>query len=199
MLAVMNTDPVPQRRKSLTEEAFASFLFWLSPDHEQAARNYLEVRAKLVKFFVRKGCAHAEEQADLTLDRAALIVHADPSKYPIPIALCCGVARKVWLEYLREIVPGTLEDQQVAAPANENSFSSDCEGICLDSCLEELSARERDLIIQYHQFKGSEKIKTRKRLAEAYGGINKLRITAYRIRVRLHDCITNCVQRSGPN
>src|SRR5262249_2274533 len=152
MLAVMSTDPVPQRGKSLTEESFTSFLFWLSPDHEQAARNYLEVRAKLVKFFVRKGCAHAEDQADLTLDRVALIVHADPSKYPIPIALCCGVARRVWLEYLRETVPGTLEDHQIAAPANESAFSSDCDGICLDSCLEELSTRERDLIIQYHQF-----------------------------------------------
>ena len=199
MLAVMNTDPVPQRAKSLTQEAFASFLLWLSPDHEQAATRYLEIRRKLVKFFVRKGCAHAEDLSDRTLDRAALIVHADPTKYSNPTALCCGVARKVWLEYLREVVPSALKDDEIAAPINYSAVSSECEAICLDSCLEELSARDRDLITRYHQFKGSEKIETRKRLAEAHGGINKLRITAYRIRVRLQECITDCVQRSAPN
>jgi DNA-directed RNA polymerase specialized sigma24 family protein len=195
----MSTDQVPQRAKSLTQEAFASFLLWLSPDHEQAAGKYLEIRLKLVKFFVRKGCAHAEDQSDETLDRAALIVHQDPTRYSNPIALCCGVARKVWLEYLRKVVPAPLEDNKIAAPTNYGAVSSEYEAICLDSCLEELSARDRDLITQYHQFKGSEKIETRKRLAEAHGGVNKLRITAYRIRVRLHECITNCVQRSAPN
>lgn len=70
---------------------------------------------------------------------------------------------------------------------------------CLDSCLEELSAHDRDLIIQYHQFQGSQKIETRKCLAEAYGGLNKLRVTAHRIRLRLHECITSCVQRSPSN
>ena len=166
MLAAMSTDPGFRKAKSLTQEAFASFLLWLSTDHEQAARKYLEIRFRLVKFFVRKGCAHAEETADRTLDRAALIVHADPTKYSSPIGLCCGVARKV---------------------------------VCLDSCLEELSARDRDLIIQYHQFQGSQKIETRKCLAEAYGGLNKLRVTAHRIRLRLHECITSCVQRSPSN
>jgi hypothetical protein len=199
MLAAMSTDSGSKKAKSLTQEAFASFLLWLSPDHELAARKYLEIRLKLVKLFVRKGCAHAEESADRTLDRAALIVHEDPAKYSSPIGLCCGVARKIWLENLREVMPETLESDEIPAPIKYNVASSERESVCLDCCLQELSARDRDLITQYHQFQGSQKIETRKCLAETYGGLNKLRVTAHRIRLRLHDCITGCVQRSAPN
>jgi len=199
MLAAMSTDPVSRKVKSLTQEDFTAFLLWLSPDHEQAARKYLEIRFKLVKFFVRKGCAHAEEMADGTLDRAASIVHADPAKYSSPIGLCCGVARKVWLENLRRVEPEALESDDVPAPTKYNVVFTEREAVCLESCLQELSARDRDLITQYHQFQGSQKIETRKCLAEAHGGLNRLRVTAYRIRVRLHDCITHCVQRSAPN
>ena len=142
MLAAMSTDQGPRKAKSLTQEEFASFLLWLSEDHEQAARKYLEIRLKLVKFFVRKGCAHAEETADRTLDRAALIVHADPAKYSSPIALCCGVARKVWLEYLREVAPETLKNEELPAPTGYNAASGERDVICLESCLQELSARD---------------------------------------------------------
>ena len=127
MLPAMSTDPVSRNARSLTQEAFASFLSWLSADHDQAARQYLEIRLKLVKFFVRKGCAHAEELADRTLDRAASIVLADPAKYSSPIGLCCGVARKVWLENLREIEPEALKSDEIPAPsiASPSGFDSD--------------------------------------------------------------------------
>src|SRR5947209_3692202 len=85
----------------LTPEAFASFLCWLSPDQSQAASKYLELRQQIVKLFVRKGCMHADDLADRTLDRAMRIAHSEPGKYSSVIALCCGVARLVWLEYLR--------------------------------------------------------------------------------------------------
>jgi hypothetical protein len=55
------------------------------------------------------------------------------------------------------------------------------------------------LITQYHRFQGREKIETRKHLAEIHGGLNKLRITACRIRARLHDCISSCVRCSPLN
>lgn len=197
MLAAMSTDPGSKKAKSLTQEAFASLLLWLSPDHDQAARKYLEIRLKLVKFFVRKGCVHAEDLADRTLDRAASIVLADPEKYCSPIGLCCGVARKVWLENLREVAPEALKSDEIPAPIKYNVAFGEREAVCLDCCLQELSGRDRDLITQYHQFQGSQKIETRKCLAETYGGLNKLRVTAHRIRLRLHECITNCVQRSA--
>lgn len=195
----MAADPAPQRKGFLTQEAFAAFLLWLSPSQEQAAFQYLELRQTLVKYFVRKGCAHAEDLTDRTLDRVALIVHHEPGKYPTPIALCCGVARRVWLEYLREASFGPLEDDNIPEPTPPNDDFTEDELRCLGSCLERLSSHDRELITQYHLYQGRKKIETRKHLAQIYGGFNKLRITAYRIRTRLHDCINGCVQRSALN
>jgi hypothetical protein len=195
----MDLQPNPERQRYLTPEVFASFLLWLSPDPGRAAREYLEISKTLVKFFVRKGCTHAEELTDRTLDRVVLIVHREPGKYSRPIALCCGVARKVWQEYRRELEPGPLENENIPAPAPPEDEFSEQELQCLSHCLDQLPPGDRELITQYHQFQGRQKIENRKDLARRHGGLNKLRITAYRIRARLHDCISSCTQHSALN
>jgi DNA-directed RNA polymerase specialized sigma24 family protein len=199
MLSSMDLQPSPEPKRHLSQESFAAFLRWLSPDNGQAAKEYLRLRQALGKYFVRKGCAHAEELTDRTLDRVVLIVHGEPDKYPTPISLCCGVARRVWLEYLREAVPDALEEERVAVANPTYNDLAEREISCLESCLERLPTRERELITRYHQFEGRKKIETRQQLAQTYGGLNKLRITAYRIRVRLHDCVSGCLQRSALN
>jgi DNA-directed RNA polymerase specialized sigma24 family protein len=195
----MDANPAPRPKRFLTKEAFGAFLLWLSPNQEQAAGKYLEIRQTLVKYFVRKGCAHSEDLSDRTLDRVALIVQHEPEKYPVVIALCCGVARRVWLEYLREAVLDPLEDENL--PQNvfiEEDFSED-EFRCLDACLQELPVRDRELITEYHRFQGRDKIEIRKQMAETQGGLNRLRITTCRIRSRLHACIHGCIERSALN
>ena len=152
-----------------------------------------------MKFFIRKGCAHGEELTDQTLDRVVLIVHRQPGKYPKPISLCYGVAKKVWFEYRNKILPQTLEDENIAAPPPPEDEFTDHEMQCLRHCLDQLPQRDRELITQYHQFQGRQKIENRKQLAQFHGGLNKLRITTFRIRARLHDCIAGCVQRSASN
>lgn len=193
----MDLQPTPERQRHLTTEAFASFLVWLSPDPGQAAREYLDIRKSLVKFFVRKGCAHAEELTDQTLDRAVLIVHREPGKYSRPISLCCGVAKKVWLEDIKKVEPEALEGEDIPAPVLPEDDFTEHELQCLSHCLEHLPLSDRELITEYHQFQGRQKIENRKHLAQLYGGLNKLRITTCRIRTRLHDCINSCVQRSA--
>ena len=195
----MNLQPIPGKHRSLTQEGFASFLLWLSPDPGRAAREYLDISKTLMKFFVRKGCAHAEELTDRTVDRVVLIVHNDPKKYSNPISLCCGVARRVWYEYLREITPEALEDDNVPAPSQPEDDFTERELQCLRHCLDQLPLRDRELITRYHQFQGHQKIETRKQLAQIHGGLNRLRITACRIRARLHCCIDSCMQRSDMN
>jgi len=195
----MDLQPTPERQRYLTPEVFASFLLWLSPDQGRAAREYLDIRRTLVRFFVKKGCAHAEELTDRTLDRVVLIVHREPGKYSTPVSLCCGVARRVWLEYLREVMPATLEDDNIPAPTPPEDDFTEHEVQCLKRCLDQLPLSDRELITQYHQFQGRQRIDNRKHLAKVYGGHNKLRIAACRIRARLHDCIGSCVQRSGLN
>lgn len=190
-------DTAPSSQKGVvTAEAFASFLFWLSPDQAHAARKYLDLRQVIVKLFIRKGCAHADDLADRTLDRVVHIAYREPNKYRSAIALCCGVARNVWLEYRREKTPESLEEDRIVAPQFVEEDFSEQEVQCLNCCLDQLSARDRELIVKYHQFRGREKIEVRKQLADAYGGLNKIRIAAYRIRLRLHDCVSSCVQRS---
>jgi len=195
----MDLQPNPERQRYLTPEVFASFLLWLSPDPGQGAREYLDIRKALMKFFVRKGCAHAEELTDRTLDRVVLIVHREPEKYPKPISLCCGVARRVWWESRREVTPQPLEDENISAPVQPEDDFTEHEMQCLNHCLDQLPLRDRELITQYHQFQGRQKIENRKQLAQFHGGLNKLRITTFRIRARLHDCIAGCVQRSASN
>jgi len=195
----MDQQPSPERQRNLTPEVFASFLLWLSPDPGQAAREYLDISKALVKFFVRKGCENAEELTDRTLDRVVPIVHQDPKKYLKPISLCYGVARIVWLEESRVKKPEPLAGDDFPAPDPPENDSTENELQCLKHCLEQLSVCDRELIMQYHQFQGRQKIENRKHLAQLHGGLNKLRITACRIRARLHDCINSCTQRSALN
>jgi hypothetical protein len=193
----MTAEPAPSRTNLLTAEVFGSFLKWLSSDCETAATRYLELRRKLVRFFVCKSCAHAEELADRTLDRVAIIVNKEPEKYSQPTALCVGVAKKVWLEYHRERQPEPLETENIPAKNPELWRFREHESNCLSSCVNRLGERERELIEQYHGFRGHERIDLRKRLAQEYGGLNKLRIMTYRIRCRLYECIQGCVEQ-GP-
>jgi len=196
LLAHMEPESLPKKKGLLTPEAFASFLAWLSPDQGQAAREYLEIRQTLVRYFVRKGCAHAEDLTDRTLDRVVLISEHEPGKYPKPLPLCCGVARRVWLEYLREFNPPSLDADNLPESVHNDEEFSEQEITCLHSCLSRLSLQERELITRYHQFQGHQKIQTRRELAQIHGGLNKIRITTCRIRARLHDCVTDCVQPS---
>jgi DNA-directed RNA polymerase specialized sigma24 family protein len=199
IIVLMATESTSGKARSLSPEAFASLLSWLSSDNNEAAQMYLDIRRKLVKLFVRKGCTHPEDLADRTLDRVAVIVHDDPAKYPNVMALCCGVARRVWLEYCREHATAELETEHLAAPVKPDNRFSDTEEKCLESCLEDLSPRDRAFITQYHRFQGAQKIEVRKRLADEYGGPNKVRILAYRIRIKLYDCVNGCTQRLVQN
>jgi DNA-directed RNA polymerase specialized sigma24 family protein len=198
MLAAMTPEPAPQKSSVPSPEEFVAFLDWLSPNREIAAKQYLEIRKKLVQHFIRRGCAHAEELADATVDRAAMIAYRDPAKYSTPQQLCCGISRNIWLEYLHKPWPEPLQPGNIPGFNPDDSGVREHEANCLDNCMERLSSQERDLIVQYHQFRGRKKIELRKRLAEQYGGnLNKLRITACRIRARLSDCISSCMQRAS--
>ena len=72
----------------LTQENFDQLLAWLDPNREQAGRRYEDIRRKLVKIFVSRGCIIAEELADETINRVAMKVHeivdtytGDPALY----------------------------------------------------------------------------------------------------------------------
>lgn len=186
--------PGPGKKNRLTPEIFGKFLYWLSPDPGQGAKKYLEIRNKLVRWFICQGCIHSEDLADDVLDRAAMIVDREPGKYSEPMALCCGVAKNVLREYYKRMKEDPLDKDMI--DPSPDPIPKEQEDVCLSACLEKLPENERDLYVEYHRCRGQEKIRIRQRMAQEYGGANSLRIKAHRIGKKLNCCISGCMQRS---
>ena len=81
---------------TLTREAFDELLLWLSPDREEAGRQYEDIRRKLIRLFNCRGCDNPEELTDETINRVIKIVESKAVEYSgEPILLFYGVARNV--------------------------------------------------------------------------------------------------------
>jgi hypothetical protein len=178
---------------------FDEFLFWLSPDPEEAAKKYEELYKRLIRFFTYSGCNHpAEELADIVIDRSSKKIaektvdrSVDASRY------CFGVARYVLMEYRRVPRPQPLEEDVAWLGSNANFKEQEL--TCLDACLSHLSERDRDLITSYFQQDGGERIRNRKDLAKKEGGANRLRLRIFRIKDNLRNCVVTCLDQDGKN
>src|SRR6185436_13374105 len=68
---------------------------------------------------------------------------------------------------------------------------------CLERCMERLTAKNRQLILEYYREEELSKIGHRKELAQRLGiALNALRIQACRIRASLQECVFECVNRA---
>jgi DNA-directed RNA polymerase specialized sigma24 family protein len=188
--AVMTAQPDP------STEPYEKFLIWLSPDRELALRKYNEIMRKIAKYFIRKGCHESEDLASETQDRVIKIIDASP-KYPNPDALFYSVANKIWKEYRRRPKPEQLgADDLVQIPSHSNSDAEERKAVCLERCLSQLPAADRDLITRYYLTHGSGNLEARSRLIAEYGGQNTLRVKAFRIRMKLRACIEACMAKT---
>jgi RNA polymerase sigma factor (sigma-70 family) len=183
----------------LNQDEFDALLAWLDPDRERAAQKYEEIRRRLIKIFVCRGCPVAEDLADKTIDRVAgKVKDIAPSYVGNPALYFYGVAKNVYHEWLRE-------QQQAAAAApvpdpvpvvDQDPPEPDPEYDSLEECMGQLSAEERKLILEYYQEEKQAKIDHRKKLAEGLGiGLNTLRIRVYRLRARLQECVEELMKR----
>jgi len=108
-----------------------------------------------------------------------------------------GVARLLLLE----INKGRQREQQALAEIGTSSEvyeeepdDSESRLVCLRSCLQTLSADNRELILEYYQGEKGEKIQNRKKLMDRLGiPVNTLRMRALRLRERLQSCVETCV------
>jgi DNA-directed RNA polymerase specialized sigma24 family protein len=184
---------VPSRKIEwdLTPEAFEQLLFWLNPNREQAGRKYEEIRRKLIKIFTCRGCICPEELADETMNRVTRKVPeiignyvGDPSLY------FYGVAHNVHLEYVRK------KPNLLPPPAPDPPEETERDYECLDQCMERLTSKSRELVLEYYQSEKRAKIDRRKELASRLGiAVNALRIRAHRIRSNLQECVFECTKR----
>jgi hypothetical protein len=175
------TSPTPrQETDALTQQSFDELLGWLNSDREIAGQIYVKIRTRLTKIFVSRGTNNPEDLADATINRVARklpeiqpIYVGDPENY------FKAVVRFILQEsYKKEKAPVAAIPMPV--PANSDD---EMELDCLDRALSELTAEDRNLIIEYYRYSGHEKIEHRKVLAEQMGfGLNPLRIRACRLR-----------------
>ena len=189
----MNAQFQTSKKRDLTEEAFSKFLVWLDPNPDEAGKKYENIRRKLIKIFVCRGCNCPEDLSDETINR---VIHkaqeiaetyvGDPALY------FYGVAHHVHLEFLRnKPTPRPL-------PSQDAPLRTDEEYECLDQCIEGLLPRSRELVLQYYQEEKRAKIYFRKQLAEQLGiPVNALRIRACRIRINLETCVIQCLQQKS--
>ncbi len=169
----------------LTAAAFDKLLRSLDTNREQSGEKYLLLRRNLVRFFEGRGFSEAEETADEVCNRLARKLDAG-EKIENVNQYAYGVARMLVLELykkqtrqqkaLSEMKPKT-EILPTETDETELQFE------CLNRCLSDLSAENRELILTYYQGDGRKKIETRQALAEKLCiPQNALRSRAVRLR-----------------
>jgi DNA-directed RNA polymerase specialized sigma24 family protein len=181
---------------SLTQAGFDRFLACLDSDRERAGRAYELVRSKLICYFDWRNIPSPEERADEAIDRVARKI-ADGEEIRDAATYVLGIARMMLHEIARadqkeravlSLLPSV---QQVDTEYDEAERRVEC----LGPCLEALSTKSRELIVQYYnEERGRAKIDTRKRLAQRLGvPLNALRIRACRVREKLEQCMRECL------
>lgn len=189
-----------------TRRAFERLLGWLDEGGDSGGRRYVEMRARLVRYFQCKRCANPDDLADDTLNRVARrleeagqIVGTAPARY------CYIVAKFVLLEHLRkpdsQAVGRTAPSEQLPALTDSSQEAARRERLldCLDRCMRGLPADEAQLILDYYRGEQRVKIEQRRRLAADRNlSPNALKIRACRIREKLEACINACRTDRAP-
>lgn len=188
------------------ENAFKRMLAWLDPDPDLAGQLYNRIQRKLIQTFACRGCAFPEYEV-LTQKTIEVVTskfegsgNAFSENYVgSPVAYFYGVARYVYLEYMRdrkEASRSMRDRKEEVQKVNGKDCLSECRQKCLEECLKRETYKDRKLILQYYQEDKRSKIDRRLEMADQKkANLNRLRIRMCRIRKRLRECIEKCVER----
>jgi RNA polymerase sigma factor (sigma-70 family) len=189
--------PRHKTKWSLTPQAFEKLLNAFSADRDEAGVQYEIIRRKLVRFFEWRKVESAEDYADETINRVARRIESGEVIDNLN-GYFYGVARMVYLEALKnqERVVVSIDDEPgVRDKKAPEPTESEPRVLCFDRCLDSLPPENRRLIVGYYQEERRAKIELRQELADnLHIPLNALRIRAHRIRVRLEQCITQCME-----
>ncbi|HEU4391977.1 MAG TPA: hypothetical protein VFV34_29595 [Blastocatellia bacterium] len=208
----MDSIALLRRHGTITREAFDRLLAALDPNRDDAAIKYERIRARLASFFEYRGCSTPEDYADITINCAAKKFSEGTEVYSKdPLSFFMGIARNIIQEYWEQAArrASSLEDLSDADHPLENPVESqqceedlqqsESELTCLERCLENTDAQNRDLIIGYYVGEKGQKIENRKRLAaELDIAPANLRLRAFRLREKLESCVKNCLEALAP-
>ena len=179
----------------MTPEEFDSLLRLLDPDRERAAERYEDIRRKLIRLFEWKGCESPEDRTDETFNRVARNAVRKDFKLekPDPYSYFCGVAYRVFQEYLRD--PSRKRsaiDVDIVYPPAPMELE-DARLDCLQRCLDRLPGEQGKLLLAFHA--AEDRIRSRQRLAQGLGCTpNALRIKIHRLRRQVAACLARCLE-----
>lgn len=175
----------------LTKAAFDKLLAWLDADREAAGKKYEDIRFRLIRIFLHRGCTIAEDLTDETINRVTRrVLEIGESYVGDPALYFYGVAQKVYLEYVKKrpaALPIPRPDPPEIVEQNYN---------CLQDCMKHIPAENRDLILEYYKDEKQAKIDHRKEMARRMGiALNTLRMRAHRIKMGLQKCVMACLKQ----
>lgn len=187
------------RGSAIPPESFEEILAWLHPDRDVAGTMYVQLRDDLAKLFIWGRCADPEGLTDEVFDRVAKKVHeVRPTYVGDPRLYFRAVANNLIKENHRKIkTHASLKDVDLLQQLTTESENDDADiADCLDLCLQRLSGKQRELIMEYYAKEKQAKIYHRSKLAQRFGiSVETLRVRVFRIRASLEECIQRCLER----
>jgi DNA-directed RNA polymerase specialized sigma24 family protein len=202
-----------REERGLTRLAFSRLLAWLDDGVDSHGETYLEMRLRLVSYFDRRNRLSPDELADETLNRIGRTLERDGAIATTPPARYCYVVAKfVLLEDIRRDQQNVqLDEPRIADRStvgrgggvpeqDEDAAIREQRLDCLDRCLDQLKAEQRDLVVDYYRDTGHQKIERRRDIAKRLGiSMNALGIRACRLRGTLEVCVENCCSNARQN
>jgi len=172
----------------LTEEAFAKFLACLDSDPARAGEKYEALREALVKFLDWRGAPFPDELVDEAFNRVARKLEEGETIRDVP-NYCHSVARLVFLQWLERMGNKRVGLEELLMVEIPEPDAADVRRECLNHCLRQLPADDRELIIEYYRKEGRQKSDRRVAMAERLGiPPSALHSRAQRIRKKLERC-----------
>ena len=176
-----------------TPEQFEALLNWLDPDRERAGLKYKVIHSGLIRIFVSKGFNDAEDLADEVVNRVIARLADIRENY-------AGEPARYFHGVLRNIIRERYRRKELAVEVTAVTDFVDpiisTERECLNSCLQVLTPARRDLVLEYYQYDGHDKIKHRKLMAGRLGITEgALRGRIHQIKSGLQQCVKQCANR----
>lgn len=182
---------------NLNQSNFDLLLDWLDKDRKSAAEKYESIRLRLTKIFYARGCYLAEELTDDTIERVSKKVVDIADTYEgDPAIYFYAVAKNVFREWTRK--PREEELPEKATFNESNNKEAELRDRCLTKCLETLSVKQSEFIVEYYKRDKKQKIELRKQMAKELNlSSEALRVRAFRIRSILQKCVLECVEKQN--
>ncbi|MFN0111636.1 MAG: sigma-70 family RNA polymerase sigma factor [Blastocatellia bacterium] len=184
----------------LTPENFEKLLLFLDSDRERAGEVYEFLWSKAREYFSARACIQAEELADEVISRLAKKI-AEGEEVRDVLRYSYGLARWVWMEFLRKpdanYVP--FDELPILSFAPTDTLLQKEQSGCYLHCMDQLSEKDRKLVIKYHDSEDQVLHDAREELARS-GGISvvALRIRITRIKKKLESCYSDCKKKGPP-